>query len=89
VDVIESIVKAQASLPNIVETLVMMDVDAVYGHNHRFFEMFGTKCLRRANEHRNDLIAQDKTQITREYTPALLAHRVYDRTHPSRVLHPP
>ena len=78
VPVLEHVVDAQMLLPAQVETLVMMDVDAVYGANHRFFDLFGALCLRRINEHRNDLIAQDKTLITREYSPALLAHRVYD-----------
>lgn len=78
VKVVEEIVAAQMLLPAQVETLVMMDMDAVYGSNHRYLDRFGKLCLRRSNEHRNDMIAQDKTMITREYTPALLAHRVYD-----------
>lgn len=78
VPLIEEIIEVQSSLPTPVETLVMLDVDAVYGQNYRMLSRFGKLCLRRSNEHRNDLIAQDKTLLTREYTPALLAHRVYD-----------
>lgn len=78
VPVIEDIISVQVTLPTQVETLVMMDIDAVYGQNYRFLSRFGKLCVRRSNEYRNDLIAQDKTLLTREYTPALLAHRVYD-----------
>lgn len=76
--VIEDIVAVQSTIPSQVETLVMMDVDVVYGSNHRYLSRFGKLCVRRANEFRNDLITANKTLVTREYTPALLAHRVYD-----------
>lgn len=78
IQIVEDIIAVQASIATSVETLVMTDMDSIFGSNYRYLSRFGKLCMRRVNEFRNDLIAPNKTMITREYTPALLAHRVYD-----------
>ena len=78
VPVLESIIDAQQALPNTGHAMVMADLDTVYGEHYRFLNTMGGLYLRKANDHRNDLITQNKVLITREYNPAMLAHRVYD-----------
>lgn len=78
ISVLESIIDTQQSLPKMGEAMVMADLDAVYGEHYRFLSTMGGLYLRKANDYRNDLIAQNKALITREYNPAMLAHRVYD-----------
>lgn len=79
--VLESVIDKQQSLPNIGETVVMADLDAIHGDHYRFLRTLGGHYLRKANDHRNDLISQNKILITREYNPAMLAHRVYDNVY--------
>lgn len=75
---VENVVDKQHSLPIVAEAVVMLDLDVVYGEHYRFLTTLGTLYLRQINDYRNDLITQNKVQVTREYNPAMLAHRVYD-----------
>ncbi len=75
---LETIVDKQHSLPIAVEAVVMMDLDVVYGDHYRYLNTLGGLYLRQINDYRNDLVTQNKILITREYSPAMLANRVYD-----------
>lgn len=75
---LEAVVDKQHSLPIAVEAVVMMDLDVVYGDHYRYLNTLGGLYLRQINDYRNDLVTQNKILITREYSPAMLANRVYD-----------
>ena len=75
---VENTVDKQHSLPIVAESVVMLDLDVVYGEHYRFLTTLGGLYLRKINDYRNDLITQNKILVTREYSPAMLANRVYD-----------
>lgn len=78
VELIESIVEHQKTLPSDVDYLCLLDVDAVYGQQWRYLNMIGPSYAYKHQPHRKDLVMPDGTFLTKELNPAYLAVRTIE-----------
>jgi ribonuclease HI len=77
---IEDIVTKQNSLPRTVDYKFKIDLDAVYGSDTRYLDLYGTDFLHRALDHKRHLQTYGKVMLTEELHPPFLVDRMFDNT---------
>lgn len=77
---IEDIVAKQVSLPRTVDYKFKVDLDAVYGSDTRYLNLYGTDFLHRAVDNKRHLQTYGKVMLTEELHPPFLVDRLFDNT---------
>lgn len=78
IEMIESIIKKQKSLPSEIDYFSLLDFDNMYGGQFRYLNMVGGDYLYCQESHRKDLYTPNKDRVTTELNPAYLASRTQD-----------
>lgn len=72
------IINKQCDMPNELQSMYLLDIDAVYGHSYRYLSVYRDEYLFKRLNHRFDLWTPDDTPITRELNPPVIAMRAID-----------
>ena len=75
---LDFVINHQCSLKNELMSMCMVDLDSLYGPSYRYTNLYREDFLYRPLSHRYDISAVDKSPITRELQPPVIAMRAID-----------
>lgn len=75
---LDFVINHQCSLNNELMSMCMVDLDSLYGPSYRYTNLYREDFLYRPLSHRYDVSAVDKSPITRELQPPIIAMRAID-----------